>query len=100
MRPHRIAGPLICCLLVLAGCGASRPSQQELTDAIIVATSAEPSIDITAEQAGCIAATLLASDLSDTTLEGLAKDFDNPQVLEDELDLVEPLVAEAARGCR
>ncbi len=99
MTPLRIAGPLLCCLLLLAGC-ASRPSQEELTNAIIVATDAEPSIDLTAEQAACIATSLLASDLSDTTLDGLAKDFDNPRVLEEELDLVEPLVAEAASACR
>ena len=99
MKTTRIAGPLVCCLLLLAGC-ASRPSHQELTDAILTATDAEPDIDLSAEEAACIATALLASDLSDATLSGLAEDFDNPLVLEEELDLVESLVSEAADACR
>jgi PBP1b-binding outer membrane lipoprotein LpoB len=99
VKTARIVGLIIGCLLVLVGC-ATRPSHQELTDAILTATEAEPDIDLSAEEAACIATALLASDLSDTTLSGLAEDFDSPQVLEEELELVEPLVSEAANACR
>lgn len=99
MRTVRLVGVLIACALMTVGC-ASRPSHQELTDAIITAASAEPSIDLTAQQAGCIAERLLTSDLSDTSLAGLAEDFDNPKVLETEVNDIEPLVAEAASACR
>ena len=94
----RIMGVLVVGLLVLAGC-ASRPSDQELTDSILTAVAQEPGLDLTQAQAECIAAELLASDLSDTTLSGLAEDFDNPEVLETEVDDVEPLVVAAWATC-
>ena len=98
MKSTIVAG-LMAASLVLAGC-ASRPSQQELTDAILVATAARPEIEVTPTEASCIASALLNSDLSDTTLNGLAEDFDNPQVLDAEIDRVAPLIAEAASACR
>lgn len=99
MKPLRLAGLALCCSFVVVAC-ASVPSEQELARAILVATNADPEVDLTADQASCIAAELLASDLSDTTLSGLAEDFDNPEVLETELDDVEPLVAAAAVICQ
>ena len=84
--------------LLLAAC-ATTPSEEELTEAILIATNAEPSVNLSSEQAACIARELLASNLSDTTLSGLAEDFDNPEVLETEVDDVEPLVTAAAAAC-
>ena len=99
MNRIRIVGLSIACMAGLVAC-ATRPSEQELTDAIILATDAEPGIDLTPAEAACIASELLLSDLSDTTLSGLAKDFDNPEVLETELNDVEPQVLAAAAACR
>lgn len=87
-------------VLVLAGC-ASRPSEEALAQSILAAASAEGSpVALTQEQATCIAREVLASDLSDTTLSGLVEDFDNPQVLETEVDKVSTVVADAAGRCR
>ena len=99
MNRIRIVGLSIACVVGLVAC-ASRPSEQELTDAIIAAVGAEPTIDLSADQARCMAKELLAGNLSDTTLSGLAKDFDNPEVLKTELDDVEPQVSAAANVCR
>lgn len=99
MNPLRLTGLALCCSFVVVAC-ASEPSVEELARAILVATNADPEVELTADQASCIAAELLASDLSDTTLSGLADNFDNPEVLETELDDVEPLVAAAAVTCR
>ena len=84
---------------LLATSCASRPSTDELANAILTATEADPSIELTAEQAACIAGMLLESNLSDTTLSGMAEDFDNPEVLQTELDDVEPEVTAAALAC-
>lgn len=54
---------------------------------------------ISEEQANCIALQLLGSSLSDTTLEGLAADFANPQVLKTEASRLSDTVNEAARQC-
>ena len=84
--------------LLLVSC-ASRPSEEDLTTAILTATEADPNIEISGEQAACIARLLLESNLSDTTLSGMAEDFDNPEVLQTELDDVEPQVTAAALAC-
>jgi len=85
---------------LLAGC-ASRPSEADLTSSILTATNAANStVTLSSEQAACIARALLASDLSDTTLSGLAEDFDKPEVLETEADQVRPVVAAAAEQCQ
>lgn len=89
---------MVAASLLIAGC-ASRPSQEELATAIRTAIDADPTVDLTDEQAACIAGVLLESDLSDTTLSGLAEDFDNPEVLQTEIDDVEPLVTQAAQTC-
>lgn len=86
-------------VVLLAAC-ASDPTEENLAQAILVATEANPGLAVTEEQARCIARELLASKLSDTTLSGLADDFDSPEVLETEVDDVEPLVAAAALACR
>lgn len=85
-------------VLMLSAC-ASRPSEEDLTNAILTATNADPSVEVTEVQAACIARVLLESDLSDTTLSGLAEDFDNPEVLQTEINDVEPLVTTAALSC-
>lgn len=85
---------------LLAGC-ASRPSEGDLTNSILTATNAADStVTLSSEQAACIARALLASNLSDTTLSGLAEDFDKPEVLETEADQVRPVVAAAAEQCQ
>jgi len=85
---------------LLAGC-ASRPSEADLTNSILTATNAANStVTLSSEQAVCIARALLASDLSDTTLSGLAENFDKPEVLETEADQVRPVVAAAAEQCQ
>jgi len=86
-------------VLLLSAC-ATRPEESELTASIQRAAAAEERVTLTPEQATCISQWILASDLSDTTLAGLAKDFDNPEVLETEVNKVEPLVTEAATQCR
>jgi hypothetical protein len=98
MTRIRIFAALAAGVLLVTSC-ASRPSDEELTNAILTATDADPNVDLTPEQAACIAGLLLQSDLSDTTLSGLAEDFDNPEVLQTELDDVEPLVTAAALAC-
>lgn len=99
MYTTRIVG-LVASIALVAGACATRPSEGELAEAILTATDAEPDVELSSEQASCIARELLASDLSDTTLSGLATDFDNPEVLQTELDDVEPLVEAAALACR
>ncbi len=84
--------------LLLSAC-ASRPSEEDLTTAILTATNADPNVEVSQVQAACIARVLLESDLSDTTLSGLADDFDNPEVLQTEINDVEPLVTAAALSC-
>ena len=93
-----VAAFAIATMGVLAGC-ANRPTVDELANSILTAAEADPTVDVTAEEAQCIAARLLESDLSDTTLAGLADDFDQPEVLAAEADRVEPQVAEAAEAC-
>lgn len=85
---------------LLASACANRPEEAELTTSIQRAAAAEQTVTLTPEQATCISQWILASDLSDTTVAGLAKDFNNPEVLETEVNKVEPLVAEAASQCR
>jgi len=97
MRPIRIAPVLVGCLLVV-GC-ASRPSVDELSRSILAAAEQDQTVNVTPEQADCIARHLLDSGLSDTTMEGLAADFDSPEVLSAEVEEVEPAVAEAAAAC-
>lgn len=83
--------------LAMTAC-ASRPSDTELTDAIVEASQAG-NVPITDEQASCIADALLDSGLSDTSLSGLADDFSQPEVLETEVDDVEQAIATAALAC-
>lgn len=98
----RAAGRMVVALgvaaLSLAAC-ANRPSSAELSESILRAAADDPSIEVTPEQATCIADRLLESDLSDTTMSGLAEDFDNPEVLAAEVNRVEPAVATAAADC-
>ncbi|MFV0258755.1 MAG: hypothetical protein ACK5PP_09945 [Acidimicrobiales bacterium] len=106
--PAARSGRAVVSLVVAAGLGAtvflsgcaSRPSEGDLADAILSATADDPAVDVSEDTARCIARQLLDSDLSDTTLEGLAENFDAPQVLETELDRVEPVVTQAAAACQ
>lgn len=86
------------CGLVAVGC-ADRPTAQELQDSIVIAAENDPTITLTPDQARCIADRLLDTDLSDTTLDGLASNFDEPEVLSAEVNKVEPAVADAAAAC-
>lgn len=85
-------------VLLLAGC-ANRPTSAELTESILSAADADPTVNLTTEQAGCIAQRLLDTSLSDTTMAGLAENFNEPEVLSAEVEKVTPLVAEAAAAC-
>ena len=90
--------PALLALLLVAGC-ADRPPVDDLTAAIVAAAAEDATVEVTEDQARCIAQRLLDSGLSDTTLEGLAENFDSPEVLSEEKDDVEPLVAAAATAC-
>jgi hypothetical protein len=89
----------VAAVLSVAGC-ASRPSEEDLAASILEATAAKTDIDLSEATAACIARELLASGLSDTTLAGLAEDFDAPEVLETEIDDVDVKVTEAASVCQ
>jgi hypothetical protein len=84
--------------LLAVGC-ADRPSAADLTDSIVKAAEANEAITITGDEARCIADQLLSTDLSDTTLSGLVEDFNEPQVLEAELERVNPAISDAALAC-
>ncbi len=89
---------LITVVLAAAGC-ADRPSAAELTESIVRAAEADGSVELSAQEAQCIATELLGTGLSDTTLSGLAEDFDEPEVLAAESERVTPAVTDAARAC-
>lgn len=84
--------------LTLAGC-ASRPEAAELSESILNASEQDPSVELTDDEATCIAQRLIDGDLSDTTLDGLVQNFNEPEVLAAEADDVTPAVAEAAEAC-
>lgn len=96
--PFRIAAVLVGGVLLLAGC-ADRPTSAELTESILSAAETDPTVELTTEEAGCIAQRLLDSSLSDTTMAGLAENFNEPEVLTAEVEKVTPLVSEAAAAC-
>ncbi len=98
MSRTRMVVMLIGGLAVLAGC-ADRPTSAELTESIVRAAQEDPTVTVTNDEAGCIAQRLLEAGLSDTTMSGLARNFDQPEVLSAEVDKVEPAVAEAAAQC-
>lgn len=84
--------------LFIAGC-ADRPTSADLTQSILTAAQDDPAVVLSNDEAACIAERLLATGLSDTTMSGLAENFDQPEVLSAEVDRVEPAVAEAAAAC-
>lgn len=85
-------------VLFLSAC-ASRPNADALTQSILDAAELDAAVTLTEAQARCIADELLDSDLSDTTVAGLAENFDQPEVLASDADTVEATVAEAAIVC-
>ena len=89
---------LVSATMFLAAC-ASRPSADALTESILEAASTDAAVALTEAQARCIADELLDSDLSDTTVAGLAENFDQPEVLASDADTVESTVADAAIVC-
>lgn len=89
---------LFSCGLLAAGC-ADRPSTADLTQSIISAAQADEALTVSEDEARCIAARLLDTDLSDTTLSGLANNFTEPDVLSAESGRVMPAVTDAARAC-
>ncbi len=100
MPSSRLGLPLVAAGLLMAAC-ATRPSTNELAQAIIDAAAEDPATGaVTAEEAICIADEILDAGLSDTSLSGLVEDFDNPSVLETEADEIEGIVAAAAAVCR
>lgn len=96
--PLSIVVGLAVCGVLLIGC-ANRPTAQQLQESILIAAENDPTVSLSPEQARCIADRLLDTDLSDTTLDGLAANFDEPQVLSAEVNRVEPAVADAAATC-
>lgn len=95
---RRLVGLSVAMVVLLAGC-ASRPSADDLTQSILQAADADSAISLTETQARCIADELLDSGLADTTVAGLAENFDAPEVLASDADSVEQTVAEAAVNC-
>ncbi|MEM7341189.1 MAG: hypothetical protein AAF467_21215 [Actinomycetota bacterium] len=89
---------LLAVTLVLAGC-ASTPSREELAQSILDSVAIDPEVAIDANQALCVADQLLASQLSNTTLDGLASDFDNPTVLNTEQNRVQAAIRAAVAAC-
>lgn len=93
-----IALVVIGTVLIGSAC-ANRPTAADLTNSILTASERDPTVSLSPDQASCIAQRLLETDLSDTTLSGLADDFDNPEVLSAEVNRVEPAVEAAAAAC-
>lgn len=89
---------LIGSALLVTGC-ANRPTSADLTQSILTAAQDDPTVILSNDEASCIAERLLETGLSDTTMAGLAENFDQPEVLSAEVDKVEPAVAEAAASC-
>lgn len=89
-----------CGLLLAVGLSAcaSRPSADALTDSILRA-SADEAIELSDDQASCIANALIDSDLEDVTVNGLVEDFDQPEVAASDAEEVEAVVATAAVTC-
>ncbi len=84
-------------LALLSSC-ADRPSSEALIDSILRASDSQ-SIELSNDQAECIAEALLDSDLADITVTGLAENFDQPAVAAADADDVEAIVSNAAVGC-
>ncbi len=97
-RGRRLTVMVLCAGLFLVGC-ASRPSADALTDSILQAAESDAAISLTEDEARCIADELLDSDLADTTVAGLAENFDEPEVLASDADTVESTVSDAAIFC-
>lgn len=89
---------LIVTSLLCVSC-SSPPTEADLTSAILEAAEIDPDVTLTNAEAACIADILITSELSDVTLNGLAANFTQPEVLEDEAEILEPLVAGAAQLC-
>ncbi len=98
MSRIRMTAVLIGAVLVLAAC-ADRPTAAELTESIVRAAEDDPTISLSEDQAACIAQHLLETELSDTTMSGLAENFNEPEVLSAEVGRVTPAVSEAAAAC-
>lgn len=98
MGQRRLTLGLAATALFLAGC-ASRPSADALTESILEAADGDAAVTLNETQARCIADELLDSGLADSTVAGLAEDFDQPEVLASDADTVESTVADAAIVC-
>lgn len=85
-------------VLASAGC-AGAPSQDDLADSILAAAGSNPTVDLSEEEAVCMAQMILEADLSERTLNGLVENFDQPTVLAAEQDKIGPLVTNAAITC-
>ncbi len=83
---------------LVAGCGQA-PSEQDLSDSILVAAKAQPGIDLTQSEAACMSKLIFSANLSETSLEGLTVDFANPTVSASDKDQIKPLVDRAAVEC-
>jgi|GEM_PF-5469672 len=85
-------------LLLLTGC-SSRPTQDQLSLSIIAASEDNPTSDINTDHADCVAQALLESDLSDTTLDGLAQNFSTAIILGTEQDKLPKILNTASQDC-
>jgi hypothetical protein len=84
--------------VLATGC-SSPPEIDQLRGSIVAAAAADPAIQLSDDQITCVAQRLLDSGLSDTTLNGLAADFNSPEVLSSESASVQTIVAEATAAC-
>lgn len=84
--PARVlmALPVAALALSLAACGASRPTEKQLTDGLIdYYTSQSMSDQVNADAAACFAGYLLDSKLSNETLSYIAQGKDQASSVED-----------------
>jgi len=84
--------------IALSSC-SSKPSQNVLSSSILEASRNNANSDISEEVAECIAEVLISSGLSDTTLEGLAKDFTRPKILGAESERLTEVLKESSDSC-
>lgn len=85
-------------VIFVTGC-ASRPTIEALTSSIQSSANTIEGGAMTPEIARCIAEGLLATDLSDTTLQGLSEDFNNAEVLTPEIELTNEIIIELRTTC-
>ena len=89
---------LIILFVILSSC-SNNPSKEALSGSIIEASRNNVNSEVSPEAADCIADGLISSELSDTTLEGLAEDFTRPEILGAESERLQELLSSLTNQC-